>query len=121
MGVGWCRRAIEVLDEGVVRVADFLELGSGVLVSRVLVWVRSEGKLQLWRHDAVGQRQYMRSYTRLTCLYADFTASSDASCSEIPGILFNQRRENLPDTRTCSRPSTAYASARLTCLCAMGV
>ncbi len=63
----------------------------------------------------------MRNNTRLTCLYADFTASSDASCSEIPGILFNQRRGSLPDTHTWSRPSMAYASAMLACLCAMDV
>ena len=118
MGVGWCRRAIKVLDEGVVRLADSLKLGGGVLIPWILVWVGFEGKLGR-RQDAVGRRQYMRSNTRLTCLYADLTASSDASCSEIPGVPFNQRRGSLPKTRTCSRPSTAYASTTLGCLWAM--
>ncbi len=48
MGMGWPRRAIEVLHEGVVRLADFLELGGGIFISRILVWVCFESKLQ-WK------------------------------------------------------------------------
>ena len=46
MAMGWCRGAVEVLDEDIVSFTDPLELGGCVCVAGVLVRVRLERQLR---------------------------------------------------------------------------